>query len=120
MDAQQILYTPEQAATLLSLGRSKVFELLASGQISSVQIGRSRRIPRRALETFAAGLTESQDDRAAGAVGLEPLAMAARSQLDPAPPELGEHPGPAVVNQADPHNRPELLGGQRLQHRDRR
>ncbi len=52
----QLLYTPEDAGRVLGLGRSKVFELLADGQLSSVQIGRSRRIPRTALESFVAGL----------------------------------------------------------------
>ncbi len=56
----QVLYTPEQAAALLAVGRSKVFELMAAGQIASVQIGRSRRIPRHALEEFAARLVDSQ------------------------------------------------------------
>ncbi len=47
-----LLYEPEAAAAELSIGRSKLFELIAAGQIETVQIGRSRRIPREALEGY--------------------------------------------------------------------
>lgn len=50
--ADQLLYRPEDAGSVLGIGRSKVFELLATGQLASVQIGRSRRIPRTALEAY--------------------------------------------------------------------
>ncbi len=49
-----ILYRCEDAARALGIGRSKMFELIATGQIPSVQIGRARRVRRRALEEFAA------------------------------------------------------------------
>lgn len=49
---QPILYRPEDAARVLGIGRSKLFELLATGQIPSVQIGRARRVSRRALEQY--------------------------------------------------------------------
>ena len=35
----------EEAARLLGLGRSKVYELVRSGEIPSITIGRSRRVP---------------------------------------------------------------------------
>lgn len=40
-----LLLTPEQAATSLAICRTKVYELLRSGQLESVRIGSSRRIP---------------------------------------------------------------------------
>ncbi len=52
MTDQRLLYSPEGAAEVLSLGRSKVFELMADGQLSSVRIGKSRRIPRGALLAY--------------------------------------------------------------------
>ena len=55
----QLLYRVEDAAKVLSLGRSKTFELIASGRLKSVQIGRSRRVPRSALEEFAAQWDET-------------------------------------------------------------
>ncbi len=43
------LLRPEEAARLLGISRSKLYELLAAGEIVSVSIGTSRRIPRDAL-----------------------------------------------------------------------
>lgn len=60
--SENLLYKPEKAAELLGIGRSKVFELLALGTLESVTIGRSRRIPRIALETYVAGLQSGQSD----------------------------------------------------------
>ena len=54
-----ILVTPEEAAKALRLGRSKIYELMASGELESVRIGRSRRIRWGALEAFADRLTAS-------------------------------------------------------------
>lgn len=51
-----LLYRPEYAAELLGIGRSKLFELMATGQLESVKIGRSRRIPRVSLEALVEGL----------------------------------------------------------------
>ena len=58
---QQLLFTPEQAAERLASGRSTVYALLASGELKSVKIGRSRRIPQTALEDFVARLTAASD-----------------------------------------------------------
>ncbi len=49
---EKLCYTPIEAARLLGLGRTKVYELMASGQITSIRIGRSRRIPATALRAF--------------------------------------------------------------------
>ncbi len=53
---ERLLYRPEDAAQVLGIGRSKVFELMAAGQLRSVQLGRSRRIPESALRDFVAEL----------------------------------------------------------------
>ncbi len=50
----KLLLTPEDAARALSIGRSKVYELLRGGQLDSVLIGASRRIPTEALLAFVA------------------------------------------------------------------
>lgn len=47
-----LLYRPEEAALAIGVSRSRIFELLAAGQIESVTIGRSRRIPRAGLERY--------------------------------------------------------------------
>ena len=54
--SENLLYKVEAAAEVLGLGRSSVFELVASGELESVTIGRSRRIPRQALEDYVARL----------------------------------------------------------------
>ena len=47
-----LLVTPEEAARRLSLARSTIYELLLMGEIESVKIGRSRRVPADALTDF--------------------------------------------------------------------
>ena len=52
----QLLLTPIQAAAALGVGRSTVYELLRAGDLQSVRIGASRRIPADALNAFLATL----------------------------------------------------------------
>jgi excisionase family DNA binding protein len=52
----RLLYSIREAAELLSIGRVKLYELVAAGRIESVRLDGSRRIPREALEEFIAGL----------------------------------------------------------------
>ena len=51
---EKLLLSPSEAAAHLSVGRSKVYELMRLGQLRSVKIGGSRRIPRAALTDFVA------------------------------------------------------------------
>jgi excisionase family DNA binding protein len=46
------LLTVEQAARHLHASRSRVFELLAAGELEGVRVGRSRCVPRRSIEEF--------------------------------------------------------------------
>ena len=48
----KLLLTPTEAATALGIGRSKVYELMQTGQLQSVHIGACRRIPVDALTAF--------------------------------------------------------------------
>jgi excisionase family DNA binding protein len=48
----------EEAAEWLGLGRTKAWELVYSGTLPSVTIGRSRRVPVQALQTFVERLVE--------------------------------------------------------------
>ncbi len=62
MQDSPLLLTPEAAAERLSIGRTTMFELLASGEIKSVKIGRARRIPATALTEYVnrlAGMAEA-------------------------------------------------------------
>lgn len=51
--ADEILLTVREAARRLGIGRSLLYQLMLEGQVLSVKIGRSRRIPVWALEEFA-------------------------------------------------------------------
>lgn len=46
------LLTVPQVMARLQLGRSAVYDLLRSGQLVSITLGRARRIPARALADF--------------------------------------------------------------------
>jgi excisionase family DNA binding protein len=48
----QLLLTPEHAAELLAVGRTKIYELLRTGALESVRIGAARRIPAAALTAY--------------------------------------------------------------------
>ena len=52
----KLLLTPEEAAELLGIGRTKVYELMLKDSIESVKIGASRRIPADSLTSFVDSL----------------------------------------------------------------
>jgi excisionase family DNA binding protein len=54
------LLTVEEAARRLSLGRTTVYALLKCGQITSVRIGRLRRIPVQSLTEYTTRLAAEQ------------------------------------------------------------
>lgn len=60
--ADRLLVRVGEAGEMLGIKRSKVYELLAAGEIESVTIGRSRRIPVDALRDYVAGLREGGVD----------------------------------------------------------
>jgi excisionase family DNA binding protein len=52
--AEPLLLRVEEVARALAIGRSKVYELIASGQLPSITIGSARRIPTEALRKWIA------------------------------------------------------------------
>ena len=48
----KLLITPVEAAQTLGIGRSKVYQLLQTGQLQSVHIGSCRRVPVEAVHAF--------------------------------------------------------------------
>lgn len=48
----KLLLTADEAAELLGMGRTKVYELMAAGLIESVKIGRSRRLTVTGVHEF--------------------------------------------------------------------
>jgi excisionase family DNA binding protein len=62
-NAVQLLVTPVEAARRLSLGRTTVYALMASGHLASIRIGRSRRIPVTELRMFVERAATEQRER---------------------------------------------------------
>jgi len=58
--SDELLLTIEDAAQRLAMGRSRFYELMQAGEIESVRIGRSRRIPVDALKDYVDRLRVSQ------------------------------------------------------------
>lgn len=56
IEAGRLLLRPEEVATALGVGRTTVFELIRVGELRSVKIGKSRRIPTEAVREYVAGL----------------------------------------------------------------
>ncbi len=54
----KMLLTASEAANLLGLSRSKVYELIAAGRLASVKVDGCRRVRRVDLDTFVATLAE--------------------------------------------------------------
>jgi excisionase family DNA binding protein len=52
----KLLYTVEEAAALLSLSRTSVFQLISEHRLAAVKIGGRRRVAHRALDDFVASL----------------------------------------------------------------
>jgi excisionase family DNA binding protein len=50
--AESLLLTPEEAATLLRVGRTTVYALMRAGDLRSLHIGRSCRLARAELERY--------------------------------------------------------------------
>ena len=58
-----LLLTVNQAAELLGMGRSTIYELIDSGELKSVKRGASRRVPLKAVHDYIEELlTEHSDD----------------------------------------------------------
>jgi len=47
-----MLLKPAEAAEMLAIGRTRIYEMLACGELPSLRIGRSIRVPVAALEQW--------------------------------------------------------------------
>ena len=72
----QILYSVEEAAELLGIGRTFMFHLLATGEIDSLKIGRLRKIPHDAIDGYIDRLRARQGAAAKGSGDLRPPGQA--------------------------------------------
>lgn len=55
----KLLYTVNEASVMTSIGRSRLYELMATGELESVKCGKRRLIPAEALERFVQSLRAS-------------------------------------------------------------
>jgi excisionase family DNA binding protein len=51
---RQVLYSPQEVAQTLGIGRTKVYELIGEGLLKKVKIGNSSKIPLSSIEAFLA------------------------------------------------------------------
>lgn len=56
LDRPRVLYRIDEAAELLSVSKSRVYELVRSGQLRTVKVGKSHRVPARSLDEYVARL----------------------------------------------------------------
>lgn len=61
----RVLFTVEEAAQQLGIGRTTAYALVRSGELKSVQIGRLRRIPKEAIDDYAAHLIRQPTEQRA-------------------------------------------------------
>lgn len=61
--AAKLLLTVTEAAARLGIGRTFMYELISTGAIPSVRVGRLRRIRTTDLEAYAVALKASPVDR---------------------------------------------------------
>lgn len=57
LDSEPLLVNVKAAADILSLGRTTVYQLMASGQLRSIKIGSARRIPMQAIREWVTANT---------------------------------------------------------------
>jgi excisionase family DNA binding protein len=58
---EKLFVKPSEAADALGLGRSKTYQLIASGTLPSVRIGKSIRVPVEALRRWADSQVKTAD-----------------------------------------------------------
>ncbi len=57
---EKLLLSPEEAAEVLGVGRSRVYDLMRKRELLSVRIGKSRRVPVAAVQSYVEHLTEQE------------------------------------------------------------
>ncbi|QGK68968.1 helix-turn-helix domain-containing protein [Allosaccharopolyspora coralli] len=55
---EPVLLRVPEVAQLLNIGRTRVYDLIRTGELVSVKVFGSRRVPRSALDAYVASLIE--------------------------------------------------------------
>ena len=87
MGLEPLLLKAPEVAKLLGLGRSKVFAMVAAGELPFIRIGRSVRVPREALEQWIRDHTRKVQDTDEAVISLDE-----RLHRHAQPHHLQEHP----------------------------
>ncbi len=66
-NATRVIYTIEEAARQLGIGRTTMYALVMSGEVRSVTIGRLRRVPAQCIDDYVTNLLEQPADLPAAA-----------------------------------------------------
>ena len=103
---EPLLLKAGDVAKLLGLGRSKVFAMLAVGELPVIRMGRSVRVPRVALEDWIAEHTQHASGRS-GDAGPLLVGVEDRDGVSGA--------GPAPLAQGGP--REAIVGGRQASHK---
>lgn len=56
----RLLYSVEEAADLLGIGRTFMYHLVATGEVDSLKLGKRRKIPRDSLNSYVERLRSEQ------------------------------------------------------------
>jgi len=59
---EKLLLRPTEAAEVISLGRSKIYDLIAKGIIPSIRIGKSVRVPADGLREWVKAQASSANN----------------------------------------------------------
>ena len=79
-----LLLTPEEAATVLRIGRTTIYALMQAGDLRPVHIGRSCRLPRAELERYVRSL-ETSSNAAPTSKSEFDAARSSRRRIDATP-----------------------------------
>jgi excisionase family DNA binding protein len=58
--SDRLLYSVEEAADLLGIGRTFMYHLVSTGEVDSLKIGKRRKIPRDSLNSYVERLRSEQ------------------------------------------------------------
>jgi excisionase family DNA binding protein len=59
---RKLLLTVDETAEVVGLGKTKVYELIASGELEAVRIGRCRRVPVEAVKAYVIRLRDLEGE----------------------------------------------------------
>lgn len=62
---QPVAFRPDAIPGVLGIGRTKVFELIRTGQLRSIKVGRARLVPATAIAEFLRGSAAAEGPRPA-------------------------------------------------------